>query len=145
MASLWSPWGNLFMFLMAYFSSLPLSSSSQQYLHVQYSTISAAPAFHPSAPLASSPSLPPDIEPLFPTPNGVAPSPTDSSMPTIPSSPSPPNPDNIVAPAPGFAFSTSNSPLPSSTSVYPTSARALKPTLFLGLLVFSILQKLSGV
>ncbi|MBA0645543.1 hypothetical protein Gohar_006574 [Gossypium harknessii] len=145
MASLWSPWGNLFMFLMAYFSSLPLSSSSQQYLHVQYSTISAAPAFLPSAPLASSPSLPPDIEPLFPTPNGVAPSPTDSSMPTIPSSPSPPNPDNIVAPAPGFAFSPSNSPLPSSTSVYPTSARALKPTLFLGLLVFSILQKLSGV
>ncbi|MBA0826042.1 hypothetical protein Goarm_010935, partial [Gossypium armourianum] len=143
MASLWSPWGNLFMFLMAYFSSLPLSSSSQQYLHVQYSTISAAPAFLPSAPLASSPSLPPDIEPLFPTPNGVAPSPTDSSMPTIPSSPSPPNPDNIVAPAPGFAFSPSNSPLPSSTSVYPTSARALKPTLFLGLLVFSILQKLS--
>ncbi|MBA0583519.1 hypothetical protein Gorai_014373, partial [Gossypium raimondii] len=104
-----------------------------------------APAFLPSAPLASSPSLPPDIEPLFPTPNGVAPSPTDSSMPTIPSSPSPPNPDNIVAPAPGFAFSPSNSPLPSSTSVYPTSARALKPTLFLGLLVFSILQKLSGV
>ncbi|KAB2069166.1 hypothetical protein ES319_A08G079600v1 [Gossypium barbadense] len=145
MASLWSPWGNLFMFLMAYFSSLPLSSSSQQYLHVQYSTISAAPAFLPSAPLASSPSLPPDIEPLFPTPNGVAPSPTDSSMPTIPSSPSPPNPDNIVAPAPGFAFSPSNSPLPVSTSVYPTSARALKPTLFLGLLVFSILQKLSGV
>ncbi|KAB2016263.1 hypothetical protein E1A91_D08G087100v1 [Gossypium mustelinum] len=84
-----------------------------QYLHVQYSTISAAPAFLPSAPLASSPSLPPDIEPLFPTPNGVAPSPTDSSMPTIPSSPSPPNPDNIVAPAPGFAFSPSNSPLPS--------------------------------
>ncbi|MBA0553651.1 hypothetical protein Golob_012814 [Gossypium lobatum] len=145
MASLWSPWGNLFMFLMAYFSSLPLSSSSQQYLHVQYSTISAAPAFLPSAPLASSPSLPPDIEPLFPTPNGVAPSPTDSSMPTIPSSPSPPNPDNIMAPAPGFAFSPSNSPLPSSTSVYPTSAQALKPTLFLGLLVFSILQKLSGV
>ncbi|TYI13837.1 hypothetical protein ES332_A08G086000v1 [Gossypium tomentosum] len=145
MASLWSPWGNLFMFLMAYFSSLPLSSSSQQHLHVQYSTISAAPAFLPSAPLASSPSLPPDIEPLFPTPNGVAPSPTDSSMPTIPSSPSPPNPDNIVAPAPGFAFSPSNSPLPVSTSVYPTSARALKPTLFLGLLVFSILQKLSGV
>ncbi|KAK5811275.1 classical arabinogalactan protein 26-like [Gossypium arboreum] len=144
MASLWSPWGNLFMFLMAYFSSLPLSSSSQQYLHVQYSTISAAPAFLPGAPLASSPSLPPDIEPLFPTPNGVAPS-TDSSMPTIPSSPSPPNPDNIVAPAPGFAFSPSNSPLPVSTSVYPTSARALKPTLFLGLLVFSILQKLSGV
>ncbi|KAG4186907.1 hypothetical protein ERO13_A08G072500v2 [Gossypium hirsutum] len=145
MASLWSPWGNLFMFLMAYFSSLPLSSSSQLYLHVQYSTISAAPAFLPSAPLASSPSLPPDIEPLFPTPNGVPPSPTDSSMPTIPSSPSPPNPDNIVAPAPGFAFSPSNSPLPVSTSVYPTSARALKPTLFLGLLVFSILQKLSGV
>ncbi|GMJ01103.1 hypothetical protein HRI_003779500 [Hibiscus trionum] len=132
--------GKLLVFLMAYLSSVALSSQE----HVRYSTISAAPAFLPSAPLASSPSLPPDIEPLFPTPNGVAPSPADSSVPTIPSSPSPPNPDNILAPAPGFAPSPAE-PLPVSTSVYPTSPCALKSTLFLGLLVLCLLQQLSGV
>ncbi|XP_022758096.1 classical arabinogalactan protein 26-like [Durio zibethinus] len=141
MASLWSPWGILFMVFMACFSSLALSSS---HIHVQYSTISAAPAFLPSTPLASSPSLPPDIEPLFPTPKGMAPSPTDSSLPTIPSSPSPPNPDNILDPGPGFALSPSDS-LPNSTSVSLTSARALKSTLFLSLLVLCLLQQLSGV
>ncbi|KAL4385408.1 hypothetical protein GQ457_15G022210 [Hibiscus cannabinus] len=143
MASLWLPWGKL-VFLMAYLSSVAISSSSWLPEHVRYSTISAAPAFLPSAPLASSPSLPPDVEPLFPTPNGVAPSPTDSSVPTIPSSPSPPNPDNILAPAPGFALSPAD-PLPVSTSVYPTSPYALKSTLFLGLLVLCSLQQLSGV
>ncbi|XWS31658.1 hypothetical protein CRYUN_Cryun23aG0095200 [Craigia yunnanensis] len=141
MASYWLPWGILFMVFMAYFSSLALSSSL---VHVQYSTISAAPAFLPSAPLASSPSLPPDIEPLFPTPKGMAPSPTDSSLPTIPSSPSPPNPDNILAPGPGFALSPSGS-LPTSNSVSLTSARAFKSILFIGLLVFCLLQQLSGV
>ncbi|XWS76493.1 hypothetical protein CRYUN_Cryun01aG0181200 [Craigia yunnanensis] len=129
------------MVFMAYFSSIALSTSQA---HVQYSTISAAPAFLPSAPLASSPSLPPDIEPLFPTPKGMAPSPTDSSLPTIPSSLSPPNPDNILAPGPGFALSPSGS-LPPSYSVSLTSAGALKSTLFLGLLVFCLLQQLSSV
>ncbi|XWS36225.1 hypothetical protein CRYUN_Cryun20dG0067100 [Craigia yunnanensis] len=119
------------MVFMAYFSSLALSSSQ---VHFQYSTISAAPALLPTAPLASSPSLSPDIEPLFPTPKGMAPSPTDSSLPTIPSSPSPPNPDNILAPGPDFALSPSGS-LPASTSVSLTSAGALKSTLFLGFLV----------
>ncbi|KAK8326632.1 hypothetical protein V6Z12_A11G131300 [Gossypium hirsutum] len=61
MATLWSV-----MVLMACFSSLALSSS--QIHAVQYSSISAAPAFLPAAPLSSSPGLPPDIEPLLPTP-----------------------------------------------------------------------------
>ncbi|XVE77688.1 hypothetical protein DITRI_Ditri13aG0082300 [Diplodiscus trichospermus] len=127
------------MVFMAIFPSPALSSSQ---LHVQYSTtISAAPAFLPTAPLASSPSLPPGIEPLFPTPKGMAPSPADSSLPTIPSSPSPPNPDNMLAPDPGFALSPSGS-LPLSTSVSLTSAGALKSTLFLGLLVLHFLQQL---
>ncbi|XVE73247.1 hypothetical protein DITRI_Ditri11bG0101700 [Diplodiscus trichospermus] len=141
MASHELPWAILFMVFMAYFSSLALSSSQ---LHVQYSTIAAAPAFLPSAPLASSPSLPPDIEPLFPTPKGMAPSPTDSSLPTIPSSPSPPNPDNFLAPAPGFALSPSGS-LPASDSASLASAATLKSSVFLGLLVFCLLQQLFGV
>ncbi|KAK6239302.1 hypothetical protein QUC31_004771 [Theobroma cacao] len=140
MASLCSLWG-IFMVFMAYFSSLAFSSSQ---LHVKYSTISAAPAFLPSAPPAHPPGAAPYIEPLFPTPRGMAPSPTDSSLPTIPSNPSPPNPDNILAPGPGFALSPSGSS-PASTSVSLTSAGALNLTLFLGLLVVYLLQQLSGV
>ncbi|XVF72537.1 hypothetical protein PTKIN_Ptkin12aG0129000 [Pterospermum kingtungense] len=136
------PRGVLLMVFMACFSSLALSSP---HVNVQlFSTISAAPAFLPSAPLASSPSLPPDIEPLFPTPKRMAPSPTDSSLPTIPSSPSPPNPDDILAPTPGFALSPTGS-LPASSSVSTTSSGALKTTLFLGLLIFCLFQQLSGV
>ncbi|OMO77862.1 hypothetical protein CCACVL1_14770 [Corchorus capsularis] len=125
------------MVFMAYFASLALSSSQ---LHVEHSTISAAPAFLPSSPLSSPPSLPPDIEPIFPTPKGMAPSPTDESVPTIPSSPSPPNPDNLLAPGPGFALSPSGS-LPASSSVSLTSARALNFKLFLGFLVVYLLQQ----
>ncbi|XP_039048288.1 classical arabinogalactan protein 26-like [Hibiscus syriacus] len=132
----------LFMFLIAYFSSIALSSSSSSE-HVQYLTISAAPAFLPSAPLASSPSSPSDIEPMFPTPNGVSPTPSDSSMPTILLDPSPPNPDNILAPAPGFTLSPGN-PFPVSASVYRVSPRALKLTLFLGFPELCLPQQLSG-
>ncbi|KAK8693862.1 hypothetical protein V6N13_071429 [Hibiscus sabdariffa] len=126
-AAIWS-----FMVFMAGFCSLALSSSSR--LHVQYSAISAAPAFLPTAPLSSSPSLSPDIEPLLPTPKGMAPAPADSSLPTIPSSPSPPNPDSMLAPGPGFELAPSGS-LPVSASVSLTSDGALKSTLFLGLVV----------
>ncbi|KAH1081298.1 hypothetical protein J1N35_021059 [Gossypium stocksii] len=138
MATLWSV-----MVFMACFSSLALSSS--QVHAVQYSSISAAPAFLPAAPLSSSPSLPPDIEPLLPTPKGMAPSPTESSFPTIPSSPSPPNPDGMLAPGPGFAPSPFGS-LPASTAVSLASAGVLNSTLFFGLLVaLCLLQQLSGV
>ncbi|TYI00429.1 hypothetical protein ES332_A11G134400v1, partial [Gossypium tomentosum] len=127
----------------ACFSSLALSSS--QIHAVQYSSISAAPAFLPAAPLSSSPGLPPDIEPLLPTPKGMAPSPTESSFPTIPSSPSPPNPDSMLAPGPGFAPSPFGS-LPASTAVSLASAGVLNSTLFFGLLVaLCLLQQLSGV
>ncbi|XP_027098025.1 classical arabinogalactan protein 26 [Coffea arabica] len=79
------------------------------------STISAAPALLPDAPLASPPALSPDITPLFPSPGGSELSPSESSLPTIPSSPSPPNPDAIEAPVPFLAFSPLGS-LPFSSS-----------------------------
>ncbi|KAK8711547.1 hypothetical protein V6N13_146828 [Hibiscus sabdariffa] len=128
-AAIWS----FTLFFMASSSSLALSSSP---LHVQYSAISAAPAFLPTAPLPSSPSLSPDIEPLLPTPKGMAPAPApaDSLFPTIPSSPSPPDPDSVLAPGPAFALAPSGS-LPVSTSVSSTSDGALKKTLLLGLVV----------
>ncbi|KAE8681610.1 hypothetical protein F3Y22_tig00111311pilonHSYRG00088 [Hibiscus syriacus] len=131
-ATIWS-----FILFMAGFCSLASSSYSSQ-LHVQYSTISAAPAFLPFAPLSSAPSLSPDIEPLLPTPKGMAPAPADSSIPTIPSIPSPPNPDGMLAPGPGFALARSGS-LPESGSVSLTSDGAMKSTLFLGLVVAVLL------
>ncbi|KAL8530817.1 hypothetical protein ACS0TY_007740 [Phlomoides rotata] len=80
------------------------------------STISAAPSISPDyiAPSSSlSPTLSPDISPLFPSPGGSELSP---SVPLIPSSPSPPNPDAMEeAPGPGAAFSPSEV-LPESSS-----------------------------
>ncbi|KAF9669374.1 hypothetical protein SADUNF_Sadunf14G0101000 [Salix dunnii] len=84
--------------LYTHLSKLITALASQ--IHVKLSTISAAPAFLPDAPLSSPPALSPDIQPLFPSPGVEAPSPTESSLPTIPSSPSPPNPGDILAPGP---------------------------------------------
>ncbi|KAA8543162.1 hypothetical protein F0562_021343 [Nyssa sinensis] len=108
MASKW-PLLTMAMLLMAY--------PSQQ-MNLPASTISAAPAFLPNPPLSSPspPALSPDITPLFPSPGGAGLSPTESSVPTIPSSPSPPNPDATVAPGPGMAFAPSGS-LPASSTV----------------------------
>ncbi|PSR92655.1 60S ribosomal protein like [Actinidia chinensis var. chinensis] len=73
-------------------------------------TISAAPALLPSPPLSPpSTELSPDISPLLPSPTG-------SSIPTIPSNPSPPNPDEIPGFAPDFAVSPSGSKLISASS-----------------------------
>ncbi|ESR57465.1 hypothetical protein CICLE_v10022800mg [Citrus x clementina] len=117
---------------------LALASSPQQ-THAQFSTISAAPAFLPSAPFpsTSAPSLSPDITPLFPTPGGntMAPSPTESSLPTIPSSPGPPNPDDLLAPGPGMALPPAEA-LPASSSVATVS---LNFAAFLGLLLFRLM------
>uniref|UniRef100_A0A6M2EBN9 Classical arabinogalactan protein 26 n=1 Tax=Populus davidiana TaxID=266767 RepID=A0A6M2EBN9_9ROSI len=125
---------------MAFFSSPALTSQ----IHARISTISAAPALLPVAPLSSPPTLSPDIEPLLPTPGAGAPSPTESSLPTIPSSPSPPNPSDIVPPGPArFSISPSGS-LPASSSVSTTSSGPLKLAFFLGLLVLCSMQ-LSGV
>ncbi|CAI9781133.1 unnamed protein product [Fraxinus pennsylvanica] len=88
---------------MAFSSSLALKKASQ--LSEPASTISAAPALLPYPPLsAPPPALSPDIAPLFPSPGGSELSPSESSMPTIPSSPSPPNPDVMAAPGPGVAL-----------------------------------------
>ncbi|CAK7348236.1 unnamed protein product [Dovyalis caffra] len=126
---------------MAYLSSPALTSQVQ----VQFATISAAPAFLPDAPLSSPPTLSPDIEPVFPTPRVGAPSPTESSLPTIPSSPTPPNPDGVLAPGPaGFPISPSGS-LPVSSSVSLTSSSPLNLAVFLGLLVFCLVQLSDGV
>ncbi|KAJ6401107.1 hypothetical protein OIU84_016513 [Salix udensis] len=85
----------------------------------------------------------PDIQPLLPTPGVGAPSPTESSLPTIPSSPSPPNPGDVLAPgSERFPISPSGS-LPASSSVSPTSSGPLNLGFVLGLLVFCSVQ-LSG-
>ncbi|KAG5236304.1 hydroxyproline-rich glycoprotein [Salix suchowensis] len=81
-------------------SSTQLNSKTSNYL------ISTSPAVLANPPSPSPfQELPPDIAPLLPSPGGVLPSPTVSSVPTIPSTPSPPDPDGVVAPGPGSAFS----------------------------------------
>ncbi|KAH7517135.1 hypothetical protein FEM48_Zijuj09G0030100 [Ziziphus jujuba var. spinosa] len=127
-------------------SSTPTSNYQELVDKKLISTISAAPALLPGAPLSSSssPTLSPDITPLFPSPGGVPPSPTQSSLPTIPSSPSPPNPDYVAAPGPGdFAFPPSGS-LPASSSVSVSSSQPLKLVAFLiFMVVFSM--RLAGM
>ncbi|KAJ9171883.1 hypothetical protein P3X46_015186 [Hevea brasiliensis] len=136
MASFWSFLAT-FMVFVAYFISPAFTSQ----VHVQFSTISAAPALLPEAPLSSPPNLSPDIEPVFPTTGAGVPSPAESSLPTIPSSRSPPNPD-LIDPAPGpvFAVSPSGS-LPASSATSLSSLATLNLALyFLGLLVFCLVQ-----
>lgn len=98
------------------------------------STIAAAPS---SLPL--SPSLPPDISPLFPTPQL---SPTESSLPIIPSTPSPPKPDDdaMAAQAPVLAVAPSGI-LPDSSSLGLLTGRGCATSLVLSaLLPFALLQ-----
>ncbi|KAK3041442.1 hypothetical protein RJ639_000419 [Escallonia herrerae] len=86
------------------------------------SDISAAPAILPNAPLSSpAPTLSPDITPLFPSPSGSGLSPSESSLPIIPSSPSPPNPDDMFAPGPTMVIAPSGSLPFSSSNVVPGS------------------------
>ncbi|GKV12055.1 hypothetical protein SLEP1_g23257 [Rubroshorea leprosula] len=140
MASFWSFW----VVLMAFMACLVTSSALSSQMRIEFSSISAAPALLPDAPLASAPALSPDITPLFPTPGGdMSPSPAESSLPTIPASPSPPNPDAVLAPGPGFVLSPSES-LPDSSSVSLALSGTLNSALLLGLMVFGIMQ-LSGV
>ncbi|KAL5862803.1 hypothetical protein ACOSQ3_000317 [Xanthoceras sorbifolium] len=141
MASIWSFLATLMVFT-ACFSSQAMPS---QLLHAQFSTISASPAYLPTSspsPLASSssPALSPDITPLFPTPVGMAPSPTESSLPTIPSSPSPPNPDNFLAPAPDQLAVSPSEVLPASSSVSLASTGPLNAAVFIGFILFCLLQ-----
>lgn len=112
-------------------------------LKLQTSTISASPAYLPNPPLSSpSPSLSPDITPLFPSPVGVPLSPAESSLPTIPSSPSPPNPDAVATPVPGSASSPAGHPDSSAFSL--SSSTPLASVFFLCFLAFWLMQ-LSGM
>ncbi|XP_068311475.1 classical arabinogalactan protein 26-like [Pyrus communis] len=132
MASFWTSFLAIFILSMASHSSLALQSQPE----TQFSSISAAPAFLPGAPLSSSPTLSPDISPLFPSPGGVPLSPSESSLPTIPASPSPPNPEVNVAPGPDQALAPSGS-LPVSYAVSVTSSLPINVMFFLGLLASS--------
>ncbi|CAK7332869.1 unnamed protein product [Dovyalis caffra] len=83
-----------------------LSSSTQLNSKTSPYPIPTSPAFLTHSPPPSPfQELSPDIAPLLPSPGGVLPSPTESSIPTIPSTPSPPNPDEVVAPGPDSALS----------------------------------------
>lgn len=108
------------------------------------STISAAPSLLPvDSPLASpapAAALSPDhnnddITPLFPSPGGSELSPTESSLPTIPSSPSPPNPDAMSAPGPVMAFSPLGS-LPFSSSLLLRASGLTSSITVMGLFAF---------
>ncbi|XP_038684297.1 classical arabinogalactan protein 26-like [Tripterygium wilfordii] len=133
-----APFGSMLMFFfMVYFTSLALASPAV--VNAQFSTISAAPAFLPGAPMASPPGLSPDIEPLFPT--NLSPSPTESSPPIISSNPSPPNPDNILAPGHGLGAFPPSEALPTSSSV---SSGPVNLVFFVGFLCFCLIQ-LSGM
>ncbi|XP_047961546.1 classical arabinogalactan protein 26-like [Salvia hispanica] len=95
------------------------------------STIAAAPS---SLPL--SPSLPPDISPLFPTPQL---SPTESSLPVIPSTPSPPKPDDDAMAAEAPVLAAPSGFLPDSSSLRLLTCRGCATSLVL-LLPFALLQ-----
>jgi len=83
-----------------------LSSSTQLNSKTSPYPIYTSPPFLTNPPpLSPFQELSPDIAPLLPSPGGVLPSPTVSSVPTIPSTRSPPNPDEVVAPGPDSAFS----------------------------------------
>lgn len=138
LSSFMAPFCSIFFMVFMVFHSSLASPTNHQVEYKKFSTISAAPALLPGAPLSplssSSPTLSPDITPLFPSPRRVPLSPTQSSLPTIPSSPSPPNPDVMAAPGPDFAFPPSGS-LPASSSVSVASFQPLKLVAFLILLV----------
>ena len=96
MASFW-----FHLVLIMALSGSPLLSLSSQ-LNSQASTLPSSPAFSTNQP-PSFQELSPDITPLLPSPGGVLPTPTVSSVPTIPSNPSPPNPDELAAAGPAFS------------------------------------------
>ncbi|KAG6700198.1 hypothetical protein I3842_08G100600 [Carya illinoinensis] len=134
MASFWS----ILAMLAVLMACSSLAMASKLNLRTSVSTISAAPALLPSAPV-SSPALSPDISPLFPSPGGVALPPSESSLPTIPASRSPPNPDSTVAPAHDAAFPPSKS-LPESSSISMAPSWSLYIAVLLSLVAVSIMQ-----
>ncbi|XVF66292.1 hypothetical protein PTKIN_Ptkin10aG0023500 [Pterospermum kingtungense] len=101
---------------------LPSLASSSQLISSDTPAIPASPVSMSDPPLSPFQQLSPDIAPLFPSPGGVVPTSTGSSMPTIPSSPSPPNPDDSMAAGPGSAFPPFESLPPSISTSLRTSA-----------------------
>ncbi|CAI9765896.1 unnamed protein product [Fraxinus pennsylvanica] len=92
------------------------------------SSISSAPALQPNPPLS------PDVSPLLPSPGGVVPSPTGSSLPTIPSD-STQNPDMSKPVGPDTAFAPSG--LLQATSTEPRLlVTGLKLGTFVGFLAY---------
>ncbi|KAI3460840.1 hypothetical protein Pfo_017503 [Paulownia fortunei] len=120
---------------------MAISSSLASEKNLPASTISAAPALlpDPSAPLSAPPALSPYITPLFPSPGGSELSPSESSLPIIPSSPSPPNPDAMAAPGPGMAFAPSGL-LPDSSSLRLNVTGFLSSIVVSGLVAFGLMQ-----
>ncbi|XP_057780137.1 classical arabinogalactan protein 26-like [Salvia miltiorrhiza] len=111
------------------------ASASDSNINLPASTISAAP----SSSLSLSSSLPPDISPLFPTPQL---SPTESSLPIIPSTPSPPKPDDDAMAAQGPVLAAAPSRfLPDSSSLSLVSGGGFLSSLLLsGLVAFGLLH-----
>ncbi|XP_024022654.1 classical arabinogalactan protein 25-like [Morus notabilis] len=97
MASFW-----FHLVLIMAFSALPSLSLSSQ-LNSKASTLPSSPPMLFTNPPPSFQELSPEITPLLPSPGGVVPTPTSSSVSTIPSNPSPPNPDDFAALGPAFS------------------------------------------
>ncbi|KAG2727240.1 hypothetical protein I3843_01G145100 [Carya illinoinensis] len=140
MASFWFH----LLLIMAFMASPLLSLSSQ--FDSKASTISATPSFlaSPLPPLSPFQELSPDIAPLLPSPGGVVPTSTGSSVPTIPSSPSPPNPDVLAAAGPDSAFSPLGS-LPASSAAPKILVSYLNIAVFAGLAAYWSVQLLRRI
>ncbi|XP_047334079.1 U1 small nuclear ribonucleoprotein C [Impatiens glandulifera] len=120
-----SIWPATFLALSMSVMVMTVASSKLHDLPIKPSSIAASPAagFFPHPPLSSPPpAFSPDTLPLFPSPGAATPSPTESSIPTIPSSQSPPNPDVIGASGPDSAMSPAGTLLPSSSAFDPDSS-----------------------
>ncbi|KAL2534583.1 classical arabinogalactan protein 26-like [Abeliophyllum distichum] len=105
-----------------------LQSLPSDQLISEFSSISSAPTLQPNPPLS------PDVSPLLPSPGGVVPPPTGSSLPTIPSDSTqnpdmtgPVGPDTAVAPSGFFQASSTESRF---------LARGLKLGTFVGFLAY---------
>ncbi|GMN46446.1 hypothetical protein TIFTF001_015633 [Ficus carica] len=94
MASFW-----FHLVLIMAFSASPLLSLSSS----QHNSKATNLPFLTNPPPSSFQELSPEITPLLPSPGGVVPTPTSSSVSTIPSNPSPPNPDDLPALGPAFS------------------------------------------
>jgi hypothetical protein len=144
MASFWS-FSTIFIAFIACNCSLTLASVKNMHVSAISAApttlpeISAAPTILPEAPIFS-PAMSPDMEPLFPTPGRAAFSPSDSSLPTIPSSPSPPNPDISTQQGPALSFPPSESISPAIAPSSQGASLSLFSILHLAIMLICIIQ-----